>query len=234
MARKRVRITARRKTAKPSKTETKATNLPLRGISEQLISQLKRRETRRMIVIIMALIILGWAGLRYRYALVPAAVNGQPIFIWEYLTKLHQIAGEQVLNQVITEKLIFQEAIREGIAVTPEQLDEEEKKLEEQFAQAGGLDAVIANQGMTRHEFERQMRLSILVRDILVKTATVSAEEVDREYEANNDQYSDVPEDEAKRRIRETLENQYAQEQITPWLENLKTTARVEIYLPQQ
>lgn len=196
--------------------------------------ELGKHRGKRIAIITLTLILIGAVGLRYKYFIVPASVNGQPIFFWEYFTKLHQIAGEQVLDQVITERLIKQQALREGVTVTKEQLAEEESKLEEQFAQAGGLQVVLVSQGITRQEFERQMRLGLLVRSILLKTASVSAQQVDQEYDDNKAQYENLQEDEAKRKIRETLENQHAQNEVTPWLENLKLNSRVEIYLPNR
>lgn len=191
------------------------------------------KPTLRHLVIATTLLLILVGAFRYRYLLVPASVNGEPIFIWEYLTKLHQIAGDQVMGQVITERLIFQTARDQGVTVTPADLDTEKQKLEEQFAESGGLEAILNSQGMTRSEFDRQMRLSLLVREILAQSASISADQVNAEYEGNQSQYADLQEDEAKDKIREMLVNRYAQEQVTPWLEDVRTNARIAIYFPQ-
>lgn len=186
-----------------------------------------------MAIITVVLILTGTVGLRYKYLIVPASVNGKPIFFWEYLSKLHQIAGTQVLDQIVTERVISQEALRQGVVVTQAQVKEEEQKLQDQLAQAGGLEVMLANQGISKSEFERQLNLSLLVRGILTNQVTVSDDEVNSEYQNSKEQYTNLEEDEAKTKIRETLQYQRIQEQITPWLENLKKNAQVKIYLPQ-
>lgn len=204
----------------------------LRKKVKTFIKEFGEQKVRRMAIISVVLILVGAIGLRYKYFIVPAAVNGQPIFFWEYFSKLHQIAGTQVLDQIVSERVISQEALRLGVVVTQAQINEEEQKIEEQFAQSGGLEAILASQGITKNEFERQLRLSLFVRSILTDEVTVDEDEVNLEYEETKDQYTDLEESEAKNQIREALQYQRIQSQITPWLENLKASAQVEIYLP--
>ena len=199
-----------------------------------LKNSLKKKHTLRMAIIAVVLIVLGTFALKYRYFVVPATVNGQPIFAWNYVAKLHQLAGEQILNQLIAERVILQEAMKNGVSVTPEEFDAEVKKVEDQLTESGGLDTFLTSQSMTRKEFESQMRLSLMVKKLVETEVSVSDDEINKEYTENATDYTDMDENQAKQKIQLNLREQKIQEEITPWLEGLKTNANIQILLPSK
>ena len=205
--------------------------MPNSGL-DGLKNSLKKKHTLRMAIIVAVLIVLGTFALKYRYFVVPATVNSQPIFFWDYVAKLHQLAGEQILNQLISERVILQEAMNKGVSVTPEEFDAEVKKVEDQLTQSGGLDTFLTSQSMTRKEFDNQMRLSLLVKKLVETEVSVSDDEINKEYTENAADYKDMDENQAKQKIQLNLREQKIQEQITPWLEGLKTNANIQILLP--
>ena len=158
-------------------------------------------------------------------------MNGQPIFAWDYVAKLHQLAGEQILNQLISERVILQEATKNSVSVSPEEFDTEVKKVEDQLTQSGGLDTFLISQSMSRKEFDSQMRLSLLVKKLVETEVSVSDDEINKEYTENATDYTDMDENQAKQKIQLNLREQKIQEEITPWLEGLKTNANIQILL---
>jgi len=238
MATERKRRTGKKRT-RTSRRKTEAKSLmPQNSMPNSRLdivkNSLKKKHTLRMAIIAAVLIVLGTFALKYRYFLVPATVNGQPIFAWDYVAKLHQLAGEQILNQLISERVILQEATKNSVSVSPEEFDTEVKKVEDQLTQSGGLDTFLISQSMSRKEFDSQMRLSLLVKKLVETEVSVSDDEINKEYTENATDYTDMDENQAKQKIQLNLREQKIQEEITPWLEGLKTNANIQILLPSK
>lgn len=82
-----------------------------------------------------------------------ATVNGEPIFLADVEKQYNQIpeqyqeltSKELILNQLIDEKLLMQEAKRQGITVTPTEVDE-------------AMEQAIKSTGLTKKQFEEQLK----------------------------------------------------------------------------
>ena len=187
---------------------------------------------RKAMILLFAILILALGALRFRGFLLPATINGRPLFIWKYLTELHQTSGSQVLNRLIAERLINQEAEKQGVSVQQSEVEDEFSKLEEQFSQGGEFDAFLVSQGLTRDQLLSQLTLNLKVQKLLSDQISVTDEEVSQYYADNKEFFNEVSETEAEAQIRKDLENEQLQQQVAPWLQQLRAEATVNIYLP--
>jgi len=78
------------------------------------------------------------------------------------------------------------------------------------------------------------MRLSLMVKKLVETEVSVSDDEINKEYTENATDYTDMDENQAKQKIQLNLREQKIQEEITPWLEGLKTNANIQILLPSK
>src|SRR3990172_2801856 len=194
----------------------------------------KKTLTKRVLLILLAIgLLLVLVGVKYRYLFTPASINGRPIYIWTFWSAVVDGVGKQVLEQLVTERLIIEEASKQNVVVTKEEISGEVKNLEERFSQQqGGLEGFLASQGMTRVELEKQIELNLKLEKLVADKVQVTDEEVDTYYTENKESYSSVEKDEAVKQIRELLTNQKLQSAVSEYLANLRQQAQVKIYLP--
>lgn len=164
-----------------------------------------------------------------RFLIVPVIVNGQPIFSWQYVGELHKQAGEEILNQMINQKLIEQEIASQNIQVTESEVNEQLKQLEDQIGtESGGLDAMLALQGISRQDLIKRIQF-IIGRDKLIKgTITVSDEEVKKELSANTAIYKDLSEVDAATTAAEGLRQQKMSQAFNEWFQKIRQNAKIQ------
>lgn len=200
--------------------------------SQFVKTQSKSNKNFKLIAVALALAVLAILGLRFRYLIVPGTVNGKPIFIWQYISRLHASAGQDVLDQLMTELLINQEADKAGITVSREDLDKELAEIQLQFGDAESFEAFIASQGLTKKEVEEQITLNTKLKRLLKDKVEVTEEEVNTEYAENSDLYADLSEEEAKEQIRQGMFDQKTQTEVSNWIQEARTNSQLNVLIP--
>lgn len=189
--------------------------------------------TKRISVILLVVVVLlAAAAYRYRYLLTPASVNGEPIYVWTYLSKLHTQYGADQLNSMTTEMMITQAVKKANVTVADSDIDKEIAGVEQEASSSGGLKAVLDAQRLTMSEFRGRVKLQLAVKKILADKIKVSDQEVDDAYKKNKDFYKGTSEADAKVTIKKQLEDQKFQQEVQSWLTNVKTSAKIEIKFP--
>lgn len=168
----------------------------------------------------------------FRFLVVPAIVNGQPIWSWNYVGKLHQQAGQQVLDQMINEALIEQEVRKQGIQVTAAEVDQQLAEINTQLGDSsGGLEAALAFQGIDKDEFMRQLRLNLAMEKLVASTIQISDEEMAQEIKDNADVYKGLAEADAATTAASNLRSQKLREAFGQWFDNLKVSAKIHNFV---
>jgi len=169
-----------------------------------------------------------------RFLVVPAAVNGDPIYSWQYISKMHQSSGQQVLNQLISEKLVEQEIAKTDLIVTEAEVQAQVDQITSQFGEAAGLDEVLALQGLEREEFMRQLRLNLALEKVVKSTIEVSEEDVTTELAENAATYIDLAEPDAATTAAENIRNSRLQETFQVWFEEVRQNASItNLFAPE-
>ena len=133
---------------------------------------------------------------------VAATVDGVDIYVSEVEEHFDTIPQEMragmtkdvILDQIISQEVLLQEAERLGVTVSDEEIDEE---LEFAMAQAGWsedeFDQVLAAQGMTKEDLREMYRVSIVIDDLInqevLDQIEVTDEEVEQFFEQNKGRY---------------------------------------------
>lgn len=168
-----------------------------------------------------------------------AVVNGERISKNEYYKLLDQAYGASIAETLIEYSLIRQEAVKEGIELSQEEIDAE---LQNTIDYVGGEEAfeqVLIGNDITRDDVIDQIELSLLTTKILTPTLEYTEDDVKEFF----DEYSDLifPDetdtleegelldyDQYKDQTEEVYINQLVEDTKDTWIEGLKTDAKIQ------
>lgn len=161
-------------------------------------------------VIVVVLLVLLYI---FKSAFVVAMVNGQPISRARFNQELEAQAGKQVMDSLVTETLVEQEASRRHITVSQSELDSQVSTIQKQLAQQGQtLDSALAARGMTRDEFMTQLRLQTLVQKMFANQIKVTPQQVSDYISKNKDS---LPTGESQSQVQAQVKQQLEQQQLS-------------------
>jgi foldase protein PrsA len=93
-----------------------------------------------------------------------AVVNGEPITEGEWMARLRLMAGKNALDNLVREKVIRQEARKNGVVVTPDEITKKAASLESnyrgQFPTPAKFEEFLKAQGLSLAGFQSAMRYS--------------------------------------------------------------------------
>lgn len=158
-----------------------------------------------------------------------AYVNGQPITRMAYYNALEQKDGSTVMQNLVMESLINQQASKKGIVVTSADVRNAEKNIEQQLSSQGqNLDSVLISQGLTKPEFEDQLRVQQQVEKLLGNKINITSKQID-DYIAQNK--NSLPTTATGSALRSEVKQQLQQEQLTvafqSFIANLEKNAHI-------
>ena len=186
------------------------------------------RKNRKYSLLVGVVIVLGVLYL-LKGVFVVAMVNGSPVFRYSVVRQLEKQGGSDVLEGLIVERLMEQEAKKQGISVLPKEVDEEIVKIADQLtAQGQDLDQVLTLQGMTRDDLAKQVRLQKIVEKVFAGQITVTDEDIAGYLETYADSLgTDMTEEEKKAAALEQLKQQKLAESYYGWIDGLKSAAKI-------
>ena len=194
-----------------------------------------KKNRRKQATLAGAVVLLGLAFLLYTNMglVVAATVNNKPIWRWQLVSELEKQGGKQVLDNLVTQQLILQEAQKQGVVITDDDLNKEVEAIEANLkTQGGDLDSLLSFQGQTREDFRESLRTRILIKKILADKATVTDEEARKFFDENktqfpaNSKYEDV-----QGEVKETLVEQKIGQVYQEWIDQVKANSQVNYLL---
>lgn len=194
-----------------------------------VISSSPRRPSKRAFIFILILGLILLVVYKKNW-FVAAIVNNQPITNLEVLGRLNTLYRDKMINQMVNEKILEQEAAKKRVVITQKEIDD---KITESANQYGGKDKfemLLSQQGLTQTEFARQTRFQLIVEKLYEKEATISAEDVQKFMDEN----SSSPEATEPAKFKELAEDQLKQQKISSIFnekfQELKQAAKVQIF----
>lgn len=187
-------------------------------------------KSNKRLLILVAVIIGGGALLFFGYRIMVLGwVDQTPLTRLGMYQQLESRYGKDMLEQMITESLIANEAKNRRVSVSKEELVAEIKKLEDQQGGADKLDQALGFQGMSRNDLEKQIGYQLMIKKMFGQGITVSDEEVTQYIESNKEQLG-VVDDKTKSAIKDQLTMQKIGQAFNTWLTENKSGSRVVRY----
>ena len=190
------------------------------------------RQNRRLIIFWLVVIIIGGGLYYFKGVFIAATVDGSPVSRLSVVSELEKKAGKNVLDTLITKKLIESEMKKSGIVVESGDIDTEVSKIEAQIAGQGvTLEQALAEQGMTVDELREQIMISKSLEQILADKIAVSDEEIDQYLSANSAiAPKGTSSDDLKNQAQEQLKGQKFNTEAAKWVSDLRAKADIRYY----
>ncbi|MBU2577291.1 SurA N-terminal domain-containing protein [Patescibacteria group bacterium] len=226
--------TTRKRIAKDSnKKITKA--LPKKTIKEGVVETISKVSGQKInalpLVFVLIVAILGLLGYLFRDRIFAATINGKPVFRYELNQRMTKSFGKEVLENLIVEKLIAEEAAKNNIVVTQQEIDDEVSRLSENLGPDTKLEDVLSFQGMTLEDLKEQLRLKIQVNKILNNEVAVSDEEIEDFVKNNAQMLSATDSGEQKNEARSLLMEQKINQAFGTWIDEAIKNSKITRYL---
>jgi len=208
----------KRKRSRRTKTSSKAT------------SKVHKIINIRTATIFVTLLLIAAVLFYFRSLFVVAIVNNKPVFRYSVIQELEKQSGKEALDNLITKNLITQEASKQNIQVTKQEIDAEIKNLEDNLKQSGqDLKTILEQQKMTQADLEEQIVLQKKLEKLLGDKVAVTEAEIDAYIEANKDNFAEGTDLNAIRdQIKEQLKQQKFSTEVQKWLADLKAKADIK------
>ena len=203
--------------------------------AENQQSFFQKYATKKNILIVVIISGVVFSLYAFKGLFIAATVNGQVISRLSVIKELENQGGKRILENMVTQALIQQEAKKKNIVIKKEDIDKEISSTEAQLATQGqNLEQWLAFQGMTQETFREQVRLQKIVEELLGKDIAVSDAEVTDFTEKNQEMLTErVGSDSAKvaSTVKEQLKRQKLNEKVQPWLAELQKNAKVSYFV---
>lgn len=164
---------------------------------------------------------------------VAATVNGAPISRLAVIKQLEKEGGKSVLDTLITNSLVLQEAQKEKVTASPQEIASQISQITANLKTQGqDLNSALSAQGMTMNDLNDQIRLQILVQKMAGKGITITDKEAQDYFNQNNSNYAKGTKfADVEAQIKSDLQQQKLNSQITTWISNLKSKAKINYFV---
>ncbi|OGG11827.1 hypothetical protein A2Z00_03835 [Candidatus Gottesmanbacteria bacterium RBG_13_45_10] len=188
--------------------------------------------SKKWVYIVLGIVLIAGGYLFFNKGLlVVAVVNGKPIFRWDLNRVVMSRFGSQTLESMISEALVDDVAKKEGVTVTQADITAKENEIVGSLGSNVKIDDLLKYQGMTKADFESQIRLQLSVEKILGKSITITDGDVEDFIAKNEATFTATDEAGMRSQAREALFSQKISEKLQPWFTQLKQKATISRFL---
>ena len=188
--------------------------------------------SKKTAIIIAVIILLGVLVYTYKGLFIAATVDGSPISRLAIVQKLEKASGKKLLDSLITEKIIQNEANAKKIVVSDDEVNGEIKKIQDQLtAQNSTLDAALASQGMSMDDLKKQLILQMEVEKLVADKINVTDEEAAQYIKDNNVSIPEGQEAATNDQVKNDLRNQKLNKEATALITTLKAQAKIRYFV---
>lgn len=183
--------------------ETKTTNEETKAAKEGM-KQKRIKIIYDVAIILVLAVLVTIVSLRYikPHSEIVATVNGENITKDELYQAMLADGGKQVLERIITNRLIMAEGARLGIEVTDEEIaDEIDNMINNNFyGMTDYFYQTLEQYGLTEEALKEDLKTEIVLRKIVLEQINISDEQA-REYFSTNQERFNIPEQVKARHI---------------------------------
>lgn len=190
-------------------------------------------KTKKLIIVSLLFIIFAFLIFNFKHLFIAAVINNHPITRLALDRELEKQGGQQVLENLITQSLILQEAKKQKIEISDEEIKEKIAEIETSIeSQGSDLDSLLEAQGQTRQGLEEQIKIQLIIEKIIGKEIKITDEEIKNYFEENKELFGEEATLEGiKDQLKEELKQQELSNRFQSWLEELKQKAKIYYFL---
>ncbi len=199
--------------------------------TEVIVGKVKAFLGSKKTVTVLTIILIAGAAFYFKDLVIVASVDGKLISRFQVIGELEKQSGEAAVDGLITDKLIENEAKKQGVLVSEDEVREEIASIEVSISEQGlTLDEVLLGQGLDRQSFEKSIRIQKTLAHLLGDKGKVTEEEIDQYLEANKGMLPPTEESELRQQVSDQLANQKLGQEASKYVEGLKAAANIRYY----
>jgi hypothetical protein len=230
------RVVKRSTTAKKKAVSTVAQEVPVETfnspdvVSPEYMSpsvSTKKRFPYQYVLFAGLLLVVGFLFLNRNW-FIAAIVNGQPIFRWELNTVLTSRYGQQTLETMVTEKLILSEAQKNNVSITSDKIEARANEILKQFGSSLTIDDFLKLQGLSRADFDNQLRIQMIIQELLTKDLKISESDITNFIATNSGSFVATAPAAIREEAKNAIIDSYVGERFQAWLQSLREGAKVQ------
>lgn len=201
-------------------------------VTEPVIEGRKQRSyIKPLAIVILLLAILGLL-FYFKALFIAATVDGQPISRFEVIKRAETKSGAEALNALIDRALIQNEANKQGVTVSNDEVEQEIKNIEARIVQQGStLSEALTLEGLSLEDLRSQIYVQKLVERILKEKIAVSDQEVENYITQNEMTVPEGQEGQFRAQLKEQLVNQKLSQEYAAWIEDLRNKAKIRRFI---
>lgn len=186
---------------------------------------------KKLLYGIVVLLVLSALLLAHKDWVVAGVVDGKPIWRWDVERVMVGRFGKQTLEGMISEQLIAGEAKKAGVTVSKQEIETKQAEIAKSLGANVNIDDLLKYQGITRDDFDSQVRLQLTVQKILGKDITITDKDVEDYVASNKATLTATDPAKLKDEARQALLDQKVGEKVQPWFTALKDKAKILRFL---
>lgn len=204
------------------------TQTELSSAQESLVNKRTPGNSIKAAIIIVAVIVLGALIYVGKGLLIAATVDGRPISRLSVIQKLEKASGKTLLDSLITEKLIQNEAGTKKIVVSDDEVNAVIKNIEDQIvAQGGTLEAALTAQGMSLDDLKKQIVIQKEIEKMVADKINVTDEEMAQYIKDNKVSVPEGQEAATNAQVRDKLRSEKLNTESGALITALKSKAKI-------
>jgi parvulin-like peptidyl-prolyl isomerase len=194
------------------------------------VKPVRRLPWVRVVVVVVVLSLVAFF-VANKGLVVAAVVDGRPIFRWQLNSVMSARYGAQTLDSMISQALIDEQAQKAGVKVSQTDITTREADLVKSLGTNVSLDDVLKYQGMTKADFEDQLRLQITVEKLLGKDITISDADITNYIATNASTLTATDEAGQRSEAKQAIFSQEINDQLQTWFAGIKAKASILNFL---
>ena len=162
-----------------------------------------------------------------------ATVNNQPITRLKLIRELEKQGGQQVLDRLINATLIMQEAKKQGVVVSQEEVDRAVDEIRQNVESKGiSFEEALSFQGKTVEDLKQDILVQRIVEQILGPKIQISDEEAAQYFENNQESFAEETKlEDVQEQIKDALFQQKLAEEYQLWISQLQQEAKIKYFV---
>lgn len=197
----------------------------LNSVVEESVSE--KTPSKKFFYLGLALIIIVAILFFFKSLFLAAMVNGKPIFRWQLDRELEKRYGTQILDNLVTETLINQEAGKLKVKTTQEDINKELEAVKKTLPEGTELETALKAQNMTMEDFLKQIKIKLQAENILNPKISITDEEIAKFASESAAYFTSTDSAQQRQEATNILRQQKLGEAFNSWLQELESKAQI-------
>lgn len=187
----------------------------------------------KLILVILFGVLSYLLATKYRNLILVGTVNNKPITRFELNMAMSEKYGKQVLEELVNEKLLAAEIVKQGIVVTDEEVNAEIAKITTEYGSEENFKTALEQYGLTLDKAKESIKKNLGFKKLVEKNSKIEItdEAVTKYFEDNKTIYAGKKLEDVKDAIKDSLYQQELYQKSQEMFTGIRQAAKVNSFL---